>query len=113
GRIGPFLVAVVLAFTFAYMLIVLARDAAVAHERASVHLVVWSAVWGSGFMAAAYAIAAMMPLDVVLDGAGITFAGASRTWATIRGVTRTNASHLALHASSGDLQLGPGPGKTI
>ncbi len=65
--------------------------------------------------AAAYAITATLPLDVVMDEIGLTFAGATRHWPTIRGVTRTRTlglfgrgSALRVASDEGEITVGPG-----
>jgi hypothetical protein len=60
----------------------------------------------------AYFVTTTMPLDAVLDDYGVTFAGAARSWATIRGV---QASPRGVHVRSteGDVWIGPAPGPAI
>jgi hypothetical protein len=64
-------------------------------------------VFFSGLMA--YAVSATMPLDVVLDASGVTFAGSRRAWSTVRGIStiRTKRRYLQLASSDGDLYIGP------
>jgi RsiW-degrading membrane proteinase PrsW (M82 family) len=55
---------------------------------------------------AAYAFTATMPLDVVLDDYGVTFAGTARAWRTIHAIQPARRG-LRLRSSDGDLWLGP------
>lgn len=56
---------------------------------------------------AALGVSATLPLDVVLDAHGVTFAGAARAWESIRGVRR-EGSRVVLVSEAGDVDLGPG-----
>lgn len=58
----------------------------------------------------AWGLSATLPLDVVLDGTGITFAGSRRTWPSIAGATRSRAGpfhFFAIASSEGELRVGP------
>ncbi len=55
---------------------------------------------------AAYFLSATMPLDVVLDDHGLTFAGATRSWGTIRGIVPSPRG-LHVRSSDGDVWIGP------
>jgi RsiW-degrading membrane proteinase PrsW (M82 family) len=61
---------------------------------------------------AAYALAQTMPLDVVFDHHGVTFAGTTRSWRTISGVERSRAG-LRVRSSAGDLWIGPATKETL
>jgi hypothetical protein len=77
------------------------------HERIGI---AWMAgmAWLIALLAVvAYGLSRTMPLDVVLDEHGVTFAGAARPWGTIRGVERT-ARGLAVRSTAGDVWIGPG-----
>jgi hypothetical protein len=78
------------------------------HERVGLLFVL-----GMGWLIAllgvvAYGLSRTMPLDVVLDDRGVTFAGAARAWSTIRAVEPT-AQGLQLRSTAGDVWIGPGP----
>jgi hypothetical protein len=61
---------------------------------------------------AAYFLSATIPLDVVLDDYGLTFAGATRSWHSIRGVTPSPRG-LHVRSSQGDVWIGPAGGQAI
>jgi RsiW-degrading membrane proteinase PrsW (M82 family) len=56
----------------------------------------------------AYFVTTTMPLDAVLDDYGVTFAGAARSWATIRGV-QPSPRGVHLRSTEGDVWIGPAP----
>jgi len=69
-------------------------------------------VIGSSFMLALLAIAAFgvsaaMPLDVVVDDYGVTFAGAARSWSRIRRF-HVKGDRIELDCEAGPIVLGPG-----
>jgi RsiW-degrading membrane proteinase PrsW (M82 family) len=62
------------------------------------------------FGLAAYATSATIPLDVVIDAQGVTFAGGRMGWSEIRGfdvVKRGKRAYVALHTGGASLLLGP------
>jgi hypothetical protein len=61
---------------------------------------------------AAWALSRTMPLDVVLDAHGVTFAGAARAWKSIHAVERTPRG-LRLRSTHGDVWVGPASRETI
>jgi hypothetical protein len=87
---------------------VVARGAENDHVRVALGVLVASTTLAALLALAAWGVTRVMPLDVVLDEVGVTFAGALRRWGDIRGVTRPRASALVVHASTGDLRVGPG-----
>jgi hypothetical protein len=58
-------------------------------------------------MVAAYALAAAIPLDAVLDDRGVTFAGATRAWASVDRI-EAERGRIRVRSAEGDLLLGPG-----
>jgi hypothetical protein len=58
-------------------------------------------------------LARSLPLDVVLDDAGVTFAGAARAWASISGAKREGRSYIELLSAEGNLRLGPADARTL
>jgi protease PrsW len=74
-------------------------------------------VGGSSMMLALLAVAALgvsqtVPLDVAIDAYGVTFAGASRPWRTIRGFS-IHADRVELDCEAGPIQLGPAPRSVV
>jgi RsiW-degrading membrane proteinase PrsW (M82 family) len=112
GRMPAFVLAVLSTFGFAYLLIELGYTAQFAGYRVSVDLLVRSALYGSLFIASVWGVATMMPLDVALDDAGVTFAGALMPWSAIRKVKRTDSWSLVVRGDR-PLHLGPGKRETI
>ncbi len=55
---------------------------------------------------AAYGVSAWMPLDVVVDDYGVTFAGAARAWSRVRGFD-VKPRHIAIECEDGPVLLGP------
>lgn len=55
---------------------------------------------------AAYFLSATMPLDVVVDDYGVTFAGATRSWSSIRALLPSPRG-LHVRSSEGDVWIGP------
>ena len=47
-----------------------------------------------------------MPLDVVVDDYGVTFAGAARAWSRVRGFD-VKPRHIAIECEDGPVLLGP------
>ena len=113
GRMGAFVIAVMSTYGFAYLMMELGASAEWAGYRVSGELVARSAVYGTLFVIAVWSIAAMMPLDVVVDDAGLTFAGATLPWAKIRGAKRIDAWTLAVANDARELRLGPGRREAI
>jgi RsiW-degrading membrane proteinase PrsW (M82 family) len=61
---------------------------------------------------AAYFLSATMPLDAVLDNHGVTFAGATRSWRSIRSV-EPSPRGLHVRSTEGDVWIGPAGGDAI
>jgi hypothetical protein len=61
---------------------------------------------------AAYFLSATMPLDVVMDDYGLTFAGATRPWHSIRGL-QPSPRGLHVRSSQGDVWIGPAGAEAI
>lgn len=57
---------------------------------------------------AALGVSATVPLDVVVDAYGVTFAGAARPWSRIRGAELAGDA-ITLECDAGPLLLGPAP----
>lgn len=61
-------------------------------------------------IASAWALSATLPLDVVLDADGVTFAGSTRRWERISGVGRADRGplrYLRIESPDGALDVGP------
>ena len=56
---------------------------------------------------AAYLLSATMPLDVVIDDFGVTFAGAARPWRSIQGI-QPSPRGLHVRSSEGDVWIAAG-----
>ncbi len=61
---------------------------------------------------AAYFLSVTMPLDAVLDEHGVTFAGATRSWRSIRGI-QPSPRGLHVRSTEGDVWIGPAEGDAI
>jgi hypothetical protein len=61
---------------------------------------------------AAYFLSATMLLDVVLADHGLTFAGATRSWQSSRGIQPAPRG-LHVRSSEGDIWIGPARGAAI
>jgi RsiW-degrading membrane proteinase PrsW (M82 family) len=82
-----------------------------ARHRPSALFVVASSVMLALLAIAAFGVSATLPLDVVIDDYGVTFAGAGRPWRRIRGFSRER-DHVLLDCEAGPLHLGPAPPAT-
>jgi RsiW-degrading membrane proteinase PrsW (M82 family) len=76
------------------------------------------AIFALGF--SAYGLTVAMPLDVVVDALGVTFAGATRRWERIHGFDRRAfigttgvRAEIHLRSADGDIRLGPGDPTTM
>jgi RsiW-degrading membrane proteinase PrsW (M82 family) len=77
-----------------------------AGDRVTVELLVRGAVLAVVFAAGALAMVRLLPLDVAIDDAGVTYAGGLFGWADIRGVTRRRTS-VVLDTTRGPVHIGP------
>ena len=110
GRLPAFGFAVFATFAFGWRLHAIALDAG--HDRITLAMLGWLATSGTLFVIAAWALTATLPLDVAIDDAGLTYAGATRTWSDVRGVTRSDDIGIVVHGET-DLRLRPGSKATI
>jgi RsiW-degrading membrane proteinase PrsW (M82 family) len=90
------------------------------HRRATTLFLAIVTLLLSAFGLAIYFVSTTIPLDVVLDASGVTFAGARTEWARIRGIDRRHVKGLfghrgwlTLHAADGPLRIGPAPSARI
>ncbi len=83
-----------------------------ARQRPSATFVIGSSLMLSLLAVAAYGISATMPLDVVVDDYGITFAGAARAWSHIRAFA-VNGDTIDVDSEAGSLRLGPADPDTL
>jgi len=113
GRQRGFLVAIVAMFAFGWRLEVTALSAGHGTTRVDLELLAWLAAYGTLFIASVWAMTALIPLDVVLDDEGLTFAGALRTWSEIHGIKRVDDHGVVLASEHGDVHLRPGSKATI
>lgn len=106
GRPKSFLLSAVVFHAVALGIFVLGAWYQLARRRPELEFVLGSSALLVLLGAAAYAISATLPLDVVVDDHGVTFAGAARPWRTIRGVS-TEGPHVVLDCEGGPVLLGP------
>lgn len=91
----------------AFALFVLGAIYQANRERGELVVVLASAAFVLAIGACAWLVTRTIPLDVVLDDEGVTFAGARRAWAEIRGHDPPTAGAIELRCERGDLTLGP------
>jgi RsiW-degrading membrane proteinase PrsW (M82 family) len=89
-----------------YLLQLHAAAARHAGERVTVELLVRGAVLAVVFGAGAVALVRMLPLDVAIDDAGVTYAGGLIRWADIRGAHRRRTA-VVLYTTAGAVRIGP------
>ncbi|MCA9589247.1 MAG: hypothetical protein KC657_28245, partial [Myxococcales bacterium] len=93
---------------FAFLLFAVGASYQVARYRPEAAFIVSSSVLLTLLAVAALGVSWAVPLDVVIDRHGITFAGAARSWATVRGARRQGRVVVA-ECDGGDIDLGPAP----
>lgn len=115
GQPMALVIAIVAMCAIGWGLMSLADHADLTGERLSWPMLVEGSALGVVFAAAAFAVARVMPLDVVVDDRGVTYAGALYPWSALRGVTRAQPWQLVLHrdGGAGDIRLGPGSRATM
>jgi hypothetical protein len=120
GSAGGFTAAAIGVHLLAALLFFLGAYAQSAHSRIGFGFLVLS----SGLLLAlgfgAYGLSVTMPLDVVVDAFGVTFAGAAVPWRDVTGVERRRLypgamgkQEIILHSQDGIIRLGPGPAPTM
>lgn len=107
GRSGAFAAAWVGLALSAFALFVLGAVYQQNRERAHLAILALSSVFVLAIGAAAWLVTATVPLDVVVDEEGVTFAGAHRAWADITGWDRAGPRAIELRSNHGDVTLGP------
>nr|HEX4316425.1 PrsW family intramembrane metalloprotease [Kofleriaceae bacterium] len=113
GQPIALVVAIAAMCAIGWALIGLAEDADLAGEPLTWLLLAKGSALGVMFAVAAFVMARVMPLDVVVDDRGVTFAGALHRWAGLRGATRAQPWLVVLHGEAGDVRLGPGSRATL
>ncbi len=93
---------------FAFLLFAVGASYQVARYRPEAAFIVSSSVLLTLLAVAALGVSWAVPLDVVIDRHGITFAGAARSWAKVRGARREGRVVVA-ECDGGDIDLGPAP----
>jgi hypothetical protein len=94
-------------FGAGYLLLELAAQVQRAGDRITWDLLVHGSIVGLIFIGAAYALALLTPLDVVIDDDGVTYAGSLHRWRDVSAVTRDNFG-VVLETAKGAVRLGPG-----
>jgi RsiW-degrading membrane proteinase PrsW (M82 family) len=107
GRAGPFVIAVFAMFAFGLALIGVGDLGIDSGQRITATILGWATVYGLLFVAACYAATRVLPLDVVVDEAGVSFAGALHRWRAITGVRRLHPWSLVLDIGDREVALGP------
>jgi RsiW-degrading membrane proteinase PrsW (M82 family) len=112
GSAGGFAVSAIALHVVAALLFVSSAYAAGEQTRVGLFFVLAMSSLVTLLGVSAYFLSATIPLDAVLDDYGVTFAGATRAWSSIRAV---NPSPRGLHVLSteGDLWIGPAGGDRI
>ncbi len=112
GRPGVFLALSALLHGIALSLVALGAlwEASFEETRADYIFPMIFAVMALG--ATAWGVTATLPLDVVLDSHGVTFAGAVRAWGDVRRAT-IHGRYLDIEARTGDIELGPASPETL
>lgn len=106
GRPKLFLASSVALHLLAFGIVALGGWYQLARNRPTAFFVVGSSGMLALFAIAAYGISATMPLDVVVDEYGVTFAGAARAWQRVRRA-EVAARHVRLDCEGDFLLLGP------
>ena len=107
GRPALFFLSSVALHLLAFGIVMLGGWYQLARHRPSATFVVGSSVMLALLAVAAFGVSATMPLDVVVDDYGVTFAGAARAWSRIRRF-HVKSDHIELDCEAGPIHLGPG-----
>jgi protease PrsW len=108
GRPALFWLSAVLLHILALGIFFLGAYWQLARHRPSTLFVASSSVMLALLAVAAFGIAQTVPLDVVIDAYGVTFAGAARPWRKIRGYS-VHGNRIDLDCEAGPILLGPAP----
>ena len=106
GSTSGFVASIVALYTFAAALFVSSAYAGGAEGGIGPAFLITMSLLVVALGASAYGFSATMPLDVVLDDYGVTFAGSARAWRSIQAIQPARRG-LRLRTSEGDLWLGP------
>ncbi len=112
GRPRLFLASSAALHVLAFGVVVLGGWYQLERHRPSAVFVIGSSVMLAFLAVAAFGVSATMPLDVVVDDYGVTFAGAARAWSRIRRFV-VKDDHIELDCEAGPILLGPGTPDTI
>jgi hypothetical protein len=96
--------------TCAFALTLLGTVYELLQHRVNVVIVAIFTVMLALFALAAWGVSATIPLDVVVDAQGITFAGARTAWGSILGITiepRGRRATMCLDTARGPVRVGP------
>jgi protease PrsW len=107
GRPNAFTFAAVSVHVLAAGIFMLGAWYQLTRHRTSLTFVVGSSVMLALLGVAAYGVAATVPLDVAIDDHGVTFAGATRPWKSVRGF-EVRGDKVVLECEGGPILLGPG-----
>jgi RsiW-degrading membrane proteinase PrsW (M82 family) len=118
GLRGRFVLSVVLFYVLAFAISLQGAAVEYGHQRVDVRFVVTASALVALLAFVAYRMTSNMPLDVVLDARGVTFAGSTRTWESIVGLDRVllrggTRSYARLRTNDGALLLGPADTATM
>ncbi len=108
GRPAAFWASAVLLHVLAFGIFILGAYYQLARHRPSLLFVGGSSAMLALLAVAALGVSATLPLDVVIDAYGVTFAGAARPWRKIRSYA-VKTSHVEIECEGGPLLLGPAP----
>jgi RsiW-degrading membrane proteinase PrsW (M82 family) len=106
GRPGLFWASAVLLHLLALGIFLFGAYWQLSRHRPSLTFVAGSSAMLALLAVAALGVAQTLPLDVAIDGYGVTFAGAARPWRKIRGFT-VRPDRVILDCEGGELLLGP------
>jgi hypothetical protein len=106
GRTAMFFASSALLHALAFGIFLFGAWYQLARQRPGVVFVVGSSVMLALLAFAALGVSESLPLDVVIDDYGVTFAGTGRPWRRIRGFTRHD-DHVLLECDAGPIRLGP------
>ncbi|MEO6418451.1 MAG: PrsW family intramembrane metalloprotease [Polyangiaceae bacterium] len=112
GSRGTFALWAVAFHAFAFGTFVLGAYFEIAHRRVGYGFLGFGTVLLALLGLAANGLSSTIPLDAAIDENGVTFGGTTRTWASIRGITR-GPNGIRIDSTEGDLFIGLGSPSTI
>jgi RsiW-degrading membrane proteinase PrsW (M82 family) len=112
GRPALFWLSAIAVHLLAFGIFLLGAYYQLAHTRPTLAFVVGSSVMVALLAVAALGVSTTMELDVAIDDYGVTFAGAARPWAQIRGVSLAH-QRVVLDCDGGPVLVGPAPAAVL